>query len=237
MYEFDYEVKTSDCGIKTELSAISAFRYVEDACGSFLGEINMTGVYLQKVYGVTWVYTKHKMQIFRMPVWQEKFTIKCFFSKISKAIAVVDFAFSDEDNNILLYSQLEMCLIDLKSGRIAPLSEVNFGGFNIEPSLVDGRFKIMRSFEGGEIAKKVVAVGNLDFNHHTNNAEYIRMLLDCYDLDVFITKSVKSIEVNYVNQSYFGDVLSVYRSASGNIDKIEFKNKDKSIFKAEIVFA
>lgn len=232
----NYEVRASDCGLITDLSPLAAFRYVEDVCSDFLGELNMSGVYLQRTYGVTWVYTKHKMHLIKPLHWRDKFSVKCFISKISKVTAVMDFAFYSENGELTIYSQLEMCVIELSSGKIAPLSFVGFDKFDVSPSLMSDRFSRMDAFSGEPIMETTIKVCNLDFNLHTNNTEYIRILLDTYDQEVLMYGQICSIEVNYLNQSRIGDRLVAYKFHCGNADKFELKNGDKSILKAQITF-
>ena len=77
---------------------------------------------------------------------------------------------------------------------------------------------------------------NIDFCHHTNNIEYIRFLLNTYTVEQLENSIIKEIEIDYINQSFEGQILDIYKKTVGNKDIFEIKCQEKSIVKGEIVF-
>ena len=236
IFSYTYKVRASDCGLTTNMELVGAFNCVEDICSEYLAALGMTGIYLSKTYGVTWVYTKHKMQIFKPLPWLSPYTLKCFLSKMSKVTTVVDFAFYDESGDLAIYSQLEMCLIDLNTSRISALSAVGFDKLEVHKSILPGSFSRFAVTNATQKDRVVVKNSNIDCNNHTNNTEYIRLLLDSYPMEHLRTRRIKSIEVNYINQSRLGEELVISVAAEDNCHKVVFTRGDTQIIKCEIFF-
>ena len=232
----EYEVRTIDCGLTTNMSVEGAFCVVEDACSSLLAQINMTGVKLGEKYGVTWVYTKHKMQIFKDLPWLSKYKVRCYVSKISKVVTVFDIQLYNEKGEIAVYSQLEMCLIELSLGKICPLSKVGFDKIPVEPVSSQSIFLRFSEVDGKESYVAKVRACNIDCNNHTNNTEYVRILLDSFSLEELRSKKIVGFEVNYINQSHYNDELSVLRYSDGNVERVDIKIGEKYIIKSQITF-
>lgn len=230
-------VRASDCGFTTDLSLPGAFHAVEDAYCEFLGKLGADGVYVLKTYGATWMYTKHKMQIFKTLPWNSRYNSRCFISRISKLIYVTDIAFFDEADELALYSQIETCLIDVNSQQIKPLADIGFENNETHPPLIQGSFsRLITKNDVTEICRTKVNNCNIDYNGHTNNTEYIRFLLDSYDMDILRDRSIKSIEINYLNQSRLNDELVVLRTSADGRDRFDIRRDDTTIIKGEIVF-
>ncbi|MBR2967639.1 MAG: hypothetical protein IKC35_02535 [Clostridia bacterium] len=232
----EYEVRTTDCGLTANMSVEGAFCIVEDASSSLLSQIGMTGIMLNEKYGVTWVYTKHKMQIFKALPWLSKYKVRCYVSKISKVVSVFDIELYDEVGEIAVYSQLEMCLIELSSGRICPLSNVGFDKIVTKQSSFQSKFTRFSQVDSKVSYVTKVKTSNIDCNNHTNNTEYVRILLDSFTLDELRSNKIIGVEVNYINQSRYGDELSVLRYSEGNIARVDIKRGDTYIVKSQISF-
>ena len=176
------------------------------------------------------------MQIFKPLPWLSPYTVKCFLSKMSKVTTVVDFAFYDESGDLAIYSQLEMCLIDLNTSRISALSAVGFDKLEVHKSILPGSFSRFAVTNATQKDRVVVKNSNIDCNNHTNNTEYIRLLLDSYPMEHLRTRRIKSIEVNYINQSRLGEELVISVAAEDNCHKVVFTRGDTQIIKCEIFF-
>lgn len=229
MFEKYDVVNASDCGHKTELSIIGTFNKIEDVLCLFMKSLKLDGLTLMQKYNATWVYSKNKTQLFLPLQWNDTFIVKCFFSSKSLARAVVDIIFFNQSNEICVYSQIEMCSLDLSTRKIRKLEEFGFNEISIHNSLIETSFEKIVSSECKNITTRKVAFTNIDYNNHTNNIEYLRFVLDTYTPLNFIDKSLKSIQVNYLNQSLLGDTLTIYKETLNKDDIFTIKSNDKEI--------
>ena len=70
----------------------------------------------------------------------------------------------------------------------------------------------------------VVHSSDIDFNHHTNNIAYVRYISNQYSIKERIKMPVNAIEIQYVNQTFEGDNLEIYR-CSENTFSIQSNGK------------
>ena len=77
---------------------------------------------------------------------------------------------------------------------------------------------------------------NIDFSHHTNNLEYIRMIMNTYSVAQIENKEIKEIEIIYSNQSFENDILDIKKASFENKDHIILEKNSQIIVKCEIVF-
>ena len=234
MFERYDVVKASDCGHKTSLSIIGTFNKIEDSLCLFMESFNLDGLTLMQKYNATWVYSKNKTKFFKPLQWNEEISIKCFFSNKSLARAVADIVLFNENNEICVYSQIEMCSLDLSTGRIRKLEEFGFNEISVQNSLIEICFDKIISSENEKVGTRQVAFTNIDYNNHTNNIEYLRFVLDTYTPLNF--RDIKSIQINYLNQSLLGEDLTIYKESLTQNDIFKIQSKDKDIAICELKF-
>ena len=60
---------------------------------------------------------------------------------------------------------------------------------------------------GKELVFRVV-YSDLDMNHHVNNINYLKWVLDEFDLDFRNKYRISTIETNYLGEALYGDTLA-----------------------------
>jgi acyl-ACP thioesterase len=72
----------------------------------------------------------------------------------------------------------------------------------------------------------VVRSSDIDFYNHTNNISYVRYIVNQYSINTQKQKPISQIEIRYVNQSFEGDTLKIYRCSDNTYT---IKSDDKTI--------
>jgi len=54
-----------------------------------------------------------------------------------------------------------------------------------------------------------VKYSDLDLNKHVNNMKYLQWVLDTYPIDHSTNKNIKSLEINYLSESFPGDNIRI----------------------------
>lgn len=72
---------------------------------------------------------------------------------------------------------------------------------------------------------------DIDCNKHTNNVSYAKMALNCFTPDEFEKFNFNAFEIHFISQSYFGNVIKVYKKQIDSKVYIEGKLNDKIVFK------
>ena len=223
-------------GADVNLSTIGLFGLVESAITEGMATLQIDGLTVKKKYNAFWVFTKNRIKIFNKAAWGEALTIQSFITNVSLVKLDIDTVLKKSDGSIVAYSRCEMCPLDAATGRIKRTSAVGVNETVVaEKPLMDVNFE---KFEEGNlplIETVTVRSTNVDYSNHCNNVEYLRFILNTYTVTELVNEPIKEIEVNYVNQSYEGDTLSVYKSFAFNRDILLLKKNDQTVIKCVIV--
>ncbi len=220
----------------SNLSIVGTFQIVEDTLTELMGKLKIDGITSQKLYNAMWVFTKNKIKILKPLAWGDNYTVESFVSLVSIVKLNIDTAIKNDKGEIVAYSKVELCALDLKSGKIRKTLTVgvdeNIATYN---SQVQIDFTKFEDTNLPKVDSVVVYSTNIDFCHHTNNVEYVRFLMNTYSVKELANSKVKEIEVCYVNQSFEEDTLDIYKSHIENKDILKICKDDKTIIKCEIV--
>lgn len=223
-------------GADTNLSVMGAFRIVEDAVTEMMWKLKIDGITAKKLYNAMWVFVKNRIKIIKPLAWGESYTVESFITAVSMVKLNIEIAVKGADGEIAAYAKVELCALDLSTGRIRKTSTVGLDeSFVKEPSLMQIEFT---KFEEVELPHKetvTVRSTNIDFSHHTNNVEYVRFVLNTYTLEQLLNSPVKEIEVCYVSQSYEGDGLQINKLTDGNKDTVVIGKDGATVLRCEIL--
>ena len=75
-----------------------------------------------------------------------------------------------------------------------------------------------------------VLLTDIDCNKHTNNVSYAKMALNAFSFEDFSSKNFTTFEIKFINQTFFGDIISIYKKQTENGFYIEGKIQDKQVF-------
>lgn len=220
----------------TNLSVIGTFQIVEDALTELMGELKIDGITAKKLYNAMWVYTKNRIKFLKPLAWGEGYTVESFVSLISLAKINIDTAIKDNNGEIVAYSKVELCALDLETGRIRKTATVG-----VDESIVKENSQIQVDFTKFEVLvmpkveSVVVRSTNIDFCHHCNNVEYLRFLLNTYSVAELENNPIKEFEICYANQSFEGDTLDIFKMQNQDKDILIIQKEDKVIIKCEIL--
>lgn len=246
-YSRDMIILPSMCDGSSYLSIPAAFDIFQDMATLHADhfEIGPDGMNRRNYF---WIISKTSMRINRMPSMMDHTEARTWIQPADRAKCERDFA---------LYSG-EECLLSLRSvwavmshdtGRIVPLAglypELEFD--ESAPEGIDFN-KISKDFEGcEEIGRYKIRSVDIDLGGHMNNVNYIRAMLGCFSSDElrslegiddgFCGGKPMDIEVQYISQSYEGDVLRFMKrkSSDGSLDVGALKEDGKPAFLARIV--
>lgn len=220
----------------TNLSVIGTFQIVEDALTELMGELKIDGITAKKLYNAMWVYTKNRIKFLKPLTWGEGYSVESFVSLISLAKINIDTAIKDNDGNIVAYSKVELCALDLETGRIRKTATVGVDERIVkENSLIQIDFTKFEVLEMPKVESIVVRSTNIDFCHHCNNVEYLRFLLNTYSVAELENNPIKEFEICYANQSFEGDTLDIFKMQNQDKDILIIQKEDKVIIKCEIM--
>ena len=207
----------SSCGADVKLSVEGAFRIVEDMVTELMGDQHIDGVTCMREYGGMWVFVRNRIEMPQPLAWMDKYTATSYISSFSKIRLYIDTVLQKADGSIALKSRLELCAVDLETGKIRKSESVGVGEKTpAEEPMFEIAYTKEKPVRGDLIDEITVRSADIDYCHHTNNVAYVRYFVNQTGVDELIKHPVRTIEVQYAAQTYEGDKLSVYRCNSEN---------------------
>lgn len=197
------------CDPSGRLSLVGALTLIEDVVTATMAKLKIDGLTVRRQYGALMVFAKNHLKFLQDINWQDKVVVSCYFTMKSAARMNADICVK-KGGKMALYARTEICAVDATTGRIRRMDSVG----------VDGRVKLVKAqydlpwnaMDGeGELREMVtVRTGNIDYAGHTNNVEYIRLLLDTFTLEEWRGMAPQELQVAYLNQSFLGDQLAIW---------------------------
>lgn len=197
------------CDPSGRLSLVGALTLIEDVVTATMAKLEIDGFTVRRKCGALMVFSKNHLKFLQDINWQDKIVVSCYFSMKSAVRMNVDVCVK-KSGKIAMYARTEICAVDAQTGRIRRTDSIGVGN---QVKLVKAEYDLpWRSMDGEGQLKDTVTVrtGNIDYAGHTNNVEYIRLLLDTFSLEEWRGMSPKELQVAYLNQSFLGDTLSIY---------------------------
>jgi acyl-CoA thioesterase FadM len=97
---------------------MGAFRIVEDMVTELMGDLRIDGVTCMKEYGAMWVFVRNRIEIPHQIEWMEEYTVTSYISSFSRVRLYIDTVMTGKDGSVALASRLELCAVDLETGKI-----------------------------------------------------------------------------------------------------------------------
>ena len=207
----------SSCGADVKLSVEGAFRIVEDMVTELMGDQHIDGVTCMREYGGMWVFVRNRIEMPQPLNWMDEYTATSYISSFSKIRLYIDTVLQKADGSIALKSRLELCAVDLETGKIRKSESVGVGEKTpAEESVFEIAYTKEKPVRGDLIDEITVRSADIDYCHHTNNIAYVRYFMNQIGVDDLIEHPVRAIEVQYAAQTHEGDRLNMYRCDSEN---------------------
>lgn len=207
----------SSCGADVKLSVEGAFRIVEDMVTELMGDQHIDGVTCMREYGGMWVFVRNRIEMPQPLNWMDEYTATSYISSFSKIRLYIDTVLQKADGSIALKSRLELCAVDLETGKIRKSESVGVGEKTpAEEPVFEIAYTKKKPVRGDLIDVITVRSADIDYCHHTNNVAYVRYFMNQISVDDLIEHPVKAIEVQYTAQTHEGDKLCIYRCSSEN---------------------
>ncbi len=205
-------VRSYDVDSAGKLRLSSLFNYFQETAGQHATHLGAGYEVLQR-RGLFWVLSRAKIRIHRLPAWGESVRLTTWPKGLDGVLFLRDFQLSSDQHGPLVDSSTGWLLLDAKAykphlpGALPATLPPNIRGHALEEQL-----RKLKPFDDLklEYERKVLA-SDLDVNHHVNNARYIDWIMDCYAPDAGESRAVHAMQVNYVGEATYGDVVHLYK--------------------------
>ncbi len=158
-----------------------------------------------------WVLIRVRVEVSRMPLWEEIITLKTWPRTMEGVQAIRDFQMLNSMGQILVAGSTVWTILDLESRRPVRMSGVEFDtGKLAENSAVgDKPGKIPWPENLMAVNRLKARYSQLDMNLHVNNARYLEWVINEVPMDLLLSRSLKTIEVNFLSEVKVDDELEI----------------------------
>ena len=128
-----------------------------------MGDLRIDGVTCMREYGGMWVFVRNRIEMLQALEWMEEYTAECYISSFTKIRLYIDTVLRKKDGSVAVASRLELCALDLETGRIRKAATVGVGEKTPpqEPSgdvheVVYSKVKLLNLKTDSEVTYKIV---------------------------------------------------------------------------------
>ena len=199
-------------------------------------KIGLDHISMEKNSSAFWVVTKMKLiQCSPIEV-NDKIKITTWTRELGSARALRDCVIK-KGNSVKTKFLAEWCCLDIETRRLRRLNSIKYPELEMEKTnYIKTDFSNMRECVdvSNFVYTHIVRSTDIDVNNHTNNLRYNHMAINAFSVDELKSFNIKEYEIYFVNESYEGDKIDIFKKKIKNIYYIEGRVDDKTIFRSVI---
>ena len=218
VYKRNFRVHTYETDTGGHMSLATLFNYLQDTASIHASSLQFGKEHLEKDNRI-WVLSRIYVVLDEYPLWNDEIIIKTWPRGIDKIFALRDFEIQQANGKKIGGAVSNWIMVNRETKR--PVRPDNLllllnGDIPGESALERGPEKIP-ALEPDIIESPVFQVKyiDLDLNKHVNNMKYLQWTLDAYPVDHMTDHRVKSLEINYLSESFPGDNIQIKRNEAG----------------------
>lgn len=229
------KVSASLTDVNIEMGLVPSLSVVQDNMCEFFKNIGCDGLAMVPVCNCFFVVTKTKIKFNNFLTWLDEFNCKTEICGKSRVRLQLSTEFTKK-GTLIATSIQELCAMDADQRSLRTI-ETTLLPKDIEvTSSSDMEFSRL-TFDMSEanlVKTHSVDCTNLDFYKHTNNVEYVRIMLSTLNLNFLVSNVITDFEIHYVNECRFGDELKIYKNKTNECIDFEVRKNDVIIVKAKL---
>jgi len=237
-HEKIFEISNYETDFEGKLKLNSLFNFFQELA-SIHADILGFGYELLHKDNITWILSRIEVDIIEFPDWQQKIILKTTTKGTQGVFAIRDFEILTLDRKHIASARTVWLLINLLNRRpLRPEKQLaNIAERFKNNELLEIPQKISLSEIKIQTSVKLFQYTDIDINRHVNNAVYVELSLNCFDVEMFQKFQIQKFQINFNNEAKFGDEVKIFIETVNNTQyKIEAINSlnNKQIFTTEI---
>ncbi len=206
MYSLSYQVTTSSCDSEGKLKLFSALQMMQDCSEMWIDSEPGIRQYFAE-QNMAQLLASRQVEVLRVPCFKEKLTVTTSVYGMKPMFGFRN-TFIYDAAGLPCYRTWSMgAFVDKTDGKLKRVDAATIASMTLEPQLemtYRDRRIILPKDSGTSCAPIPVMRADIDYNHHVNNANYIRMAMELLP-DGF---QVRELRVEYRIAAKMGDTLT-----------------------------
>ena len=229
MYSLKYKVTTSTCDSEGRLKLYSALQMMQDCSEMWIDSEPGVKQYFAE-QNMAQLLATRQVEIVRVPQFKEELTVTSTVYGMKPMFGFRNTFIYDAEGRPCYKTWSMGAFVDKATGKLKRVDDATIASMAIEPQLEmnyrDRRIILPK--EGGTRLDPVrVLRADIDYNHHVNNANYVRIAMELLPEDF----KVSGLRVEYRVAAKIGDVLTptMYVVEGGIIISLSIGNNVSTI--------
>ena len=189
-------------------------------------------------HNLVWVLSRFTISMKERPRTGQAYTISTWVKSAFRQFTERLFKIDDANGQPLGYGYSIWAAIDYSTRQPIDLSQLPDGGFGeiILPSdnfPLQGPSRIRLKNATMQFERRM-GFTDLDINGHVNSMRYLDFCLDVFDFNYYKTHPLQLIELQFANETYCGDTLSVWKESPDNGSHLfEIRKEGQTVVRAQ----
>lgn len=211
-----YELRYTDVDNKDRLKVSSLLSLMEESACFSADELGF-GYDVLKPLNYGFILVNWYIELTRKIKLGEKLTVATWPIKPKRFIVLRDFELYVGDEKVGVATS-RWCLVNLADFSMLSSDAVFREGmtFNENRSTPFCTWKIGEIADGKLCYSKKISCSDYDHYNHVNNTKYPDILLDAFSPEEFDSREIRTVQIKYVKQCKYGEVLDVFREDEGD---------------------
>ncbi len=217
MFSLNYKVTTSTCDDEGHLKLYSALQMMQDCSEMWIDTEPGVKQYFADQHMAQLLATR-QVEVVRVPEFKEELTVRTSVYEMKPMFGFRNTFIYDASGKPCYKTWSMGAFVDRLAGKLKRVDAATIASMTLEPQqeMTYGERRIKLPQIGGKMLQDIkVMRADIDYNHHMNNANYIRMAMELLPGDF----RIRGLRVEYRVAAKLGDMLTptVYDVSEGTI--------------------
>lgn len=160
-----------------------------------------------------WVLSRMRFDFVSVPHWRDRVVMFTWHKGTSGPFYLRDFSLTSPEGSVLVAGTSSWLVIDVKARHIVRDFDVDAiipaESICSDDAIARNAAKLVCRSSFEPVGVHTVSYSDIDLLGHTNNAMYVRWAADCIGYDRIAERGLKSVEVNFNQETHAGDEVQL----------------------------
>ena len=192
-----------------------------------------------KKLNATWVLSRLALEMDYFPKQYEKIMVETWVQEVHTANTIRNYRIYNEKGEVIGNSTSVWVMINVETRR--PMDLRLLEGISVfatnESCGIDRPHKL-NAVESETIDSFSVKYSDIDINQHVNTVRYMDWMVNTFTLDEHKAHTIRRVDVNFMNEVVYGDVISVHKEKEAENDyRFEIRTGETTACRGRIVIS
>ena len=238
-YKMNKNIGCSDVDVNDRFGTYQVVKFAQDIFTKYFKSFGSDNPTLKSENNAAWVLSKTKIRFISAPGFNEQVKSRIYTTVVKPVRMVCETVVNSENGDNLLIINQEYCAIDIDSRKPKKLKDIKYPkDMECEKAIIKDPFIRFKSEFGEDdfVYETKMFSQDIDSNLHVNNTVYVRLILNCFNIDFLRRNHTKEFEIHYTSEALEGEFLSIYKKKRDYGFDFLISSHDREVAKAYIEF-